>query len=374
MLSNLRAFLRSGNGHARDAGTPLKPADELIEAGGANAFLSQSMQQVEKTLAKERGDRTVPTNRANEAMLHDIARGGVPGEVAPLLFPVGLVTGDGTARLGRQGYVLQTEDGGVPVRYLADPLSVTLDATVTRWLDLLLRRSHATADLGVGFAGAVVPEKLTLLADLYPDPIVVPPPLVAALEGKMGEQIGLAGACDSLLPAFSADPAMKDIYRRIDPGLSPYGAWRLFQTLLARIGMSIGVNLNFADRRLVRPEAGDHFFDLPMFEELFQTDSTMVLRAAAGITAQPDPHGYDGWRLWRNEMAPFDKIIQIYGDPLIGIPEQGQCAPAWWFAAFFREVQISHLQRYDHGYTTDTRPAASIFLHSEEGLEGPPLS
>lgn len=371
MLSNFRSLFRPNPPPA----PPAPPVPAGAEGpGGANAFLAQSMQEVQATAATARGDRTIPTNRANENLLLAVKRGLVPAEVAPLLFPVGLVSGDGSVKLGREGFFLETESGTWPSRYLADPLSLTLEATVTRWLDLLLRRSHSMADLGVGFAGTILPSKLTLLADYFPETIVVPPPLMAALEVRVAEQIGLAGAIESVLPELRADPGMKHLYRRIDPGLTPYGAWRMFQIMLDRLGIPLTVNVNFAARKLVRPYLGDQFFDIPVFEEIDETDSVKVLRAASGVTAQPDPYGYEGWRLWHNDQAPIDRIIQVFGDPILGTPEQGQTAIAWWFATFFRELQLSHQQRYDHGYTTDKRPSAAIFVHTEEGIEGPPLS
>jgi len=376
MLSSFRAIFQSGTAKSRKNDEPLAPSDDVLEAGGANAFLAQGVQFVAPppTFGPGSEGRTTRTARGNEKLLLDLERAAIPAAVAPLLFPVGLVASDGSARLCYEGFVLPTEGGTVPARYFTDPYSLTLAATIARWRDLLLRRAHGAADLGVGFAGTVLPDKLSLLADYFPEPLVVPSPLMAGVDAVVAEQLGLASAAESVLPQFRADPAMKDLYRRIDPVLSPYGNWRLFQILIERLGLSAGIRINFAVRKLVRPNLGDRFFDIPMFEEIFETDSAVVLRAAAGITAQADPVGYDGWRYWRNEQAPINQVVMLYGDPLIGIPEQGQSALAWWFAGFFREVHVSHKNKYEHSYAMDMHPSSCIFVQTEEGLEGPPLA
>jgi len=376
MLSNFRSLFQSGTPKSRKIDEPPRPPGDVLEAGGANAFLAAGVQFVARpaTFGPSAEGRTTRVLRGNEQLLHELERAAIPAAVAPLLFPVGLVAADGSARLGYEGFVLPTEGGTVPARYHTDPNSLTLAASIARWRDLLVRRADGAADLGVGFAGTVLPDKLTLLADYFPEPFVAPSPLMAAVEAMMAEQIGLASAAESVLPRFRADAAMKDLYRRIDPGLSPYGNWRLFQILIERLGLSAGIGINFAVRKLVRPTVGDSFFDLPMFEEVFETDSAVVLRAAAGITPQPDPAGYEGWQFWRNDRAPINQVVMLYGNPLIGTPEQGQGAPAWWFAAFFREVHVSHKNKYHHGYAMDMHPTSCIFIETEEGLEAPPLA
>ncbi len=372
MLSNLKAFFKTNPHQDHTQGPP--PAAGVVDAGGANAFLAQAVQFVPPVVpfAPDDNGQTRRTNRANEALLHETAN--APVAVASLLFPVGLVAGDGAGRLGYEGFVLPTEGGAVPERYDVDPRSVTMHATVARWRDILLRRADSANQLMFGFAGTILPDKLTCLVELFPEPVVVPPPLIAALDAVVVEELGLASAVESVLPAFRADPRLKELYRRIDPGLTPYGTWRLFQIFVGRLGMSVGIGVNFTVRKLVRPLAGDGFFDVPMFEEIYETESAILLRAASGIEAQPDPLGYEGWRIWRNEQAPVDHVILLYGDPLIGLPEQGQTALAWWFATFFREVHISHKMRYDHGYAIDHPPFAAIFVHPEAAMEGPPLS
>ena len=376
MLSNFRSLFQSSAAKPIKSDLPPPNPDAVLEAGGANAFLAQSVQFVAPPPSFGPGTdgRTTRTTRANEKLLHELERAAIPAAVTPLLFPVGLVAGDGSARLGYDGFVLPTEGGTIPARYFSDPASLTLVATVSRWRDILIRRADGAADLGVGFAGTVVPDKLTVLADYFPEPIAVPSPLMAGVDVAVSEQLGLASAAESVLAKFRADPAVKDLYRRVDPGLSPYGNWRLFQHLIGRLGLSVGIGINFAVRKLERPEAGNHFFDVPLFEELYETDSAIVLRAAAGIAAQPDGTEYEGWRSWRNPAAPINQIIMLYGDPLLGTPEQGQCCLAWWFAAFFREVHVAHRNRYDHGYAMDKHPSATIYVHTEEGLEGPPLT
>ncbi len=372
MLSNLKAFFKTNPHQDHTQGPP--PAAGVVDAGGANAFLAQAVQFVPPVVpfAPDDNGQTRRTNRANEALLHETAN--APVAVASLLFPVWPVAGDGAGRLGYEGFVLPTEGGAVPERYDVDPRSVTMHATVARWRDILLRRADSANQLMFGFAGTILPDKLTCLVELFPEPVVVPPPLIAALDAVVVEELGLASAVESVLPAFRADPRLKELYRRIDPGLTPYGTWRLFQIFVGRLGMSVGIGVNFTVRKLVRPLAGDGFFDVPMFEEIYETESAILLRAASGIEAQPDPLGYEGWRIWRNEQAPVDHVILLYGDPLIGLPEQGQTALAWWFATFFREVHISHKMRYDHGYAIDHPPFAAIFVHPEAAMEGPPLS
>ncbi len=372
MLSNLRTIFKSNPAKSGSPQQATEPSAEVRQAGGANAFLAQIMPPPPASFGPGAGKHTTRTVRANERLMLEAER-PLPPAVAPLLFPVGLVTGDGSARFSREGFLLPIEAGKLPARYLADPHSLTLDATVARWRDLLIRRAHSLADAGVAFSGALLPDKLTLLADYFPEPIVVPPALMAGVELMIAGELGLAGAVDPILPLLRADPAMTEIYRRIDPGLTPYGNWQLFQILISRLGHAAGIKLNFSARKLVRPVAGDHFFDVPMFEEIHETDSAVVMRYASTVETLPAREGYDEWQSWRNEQAPIDQIIVLYGDPMLGSFELGQCALAWWFACFFREVRVSHMSKYDHSFVMDYPPDAAIFVITEEGIEGPPL-
>ncbi len=370
MVFNLKSLFQSPGSDLAEGTTPR----EVRQAGGANAFLAQSAQFITPSAETSRKDRTIPTLRQNEALLYEAEHGATPAVVSPLLFPVGLVAYDGSARLGYDGFMLPTDQGNPNERYFVDPNSITMAATVERWMDVLSRRGTTAAELGVRFAGAILPGKLTLLPETFPEPVVVPPPLTAALEARIEADAGIGAPFGSIIAALRADADYKNIYRKIDFSLTPYGNWRVFSLLASRLGMSFGIGLSFNLRRVVRSTVGDHFFDLPLFDEIGETDSPVVLRAAGGIAPLPQLPGWDSWRRWRNEQAPVDRVIHLYGDPLIGTPDQGQAALAWWFAAFFREVHVSSKIRYDHSYAIDVPPFAVVHVMSEEGLEGPPLS
>lgn len=372
MVFNLKSLFQAPGSDLAEA-QPVPPP-EVRQAGGANAFLAQSAQFITPEPPSGRKDRTVPTLRQNEALLYEAEHGATPAAISPLFFPVGLVAADGTARLGYEGFMLPTEQGSPAERYFTDPNSITMAATVERWVDVLGRRGTSAAGLGARFAGAIVPGKLTLLPEAFPEPVVVPAPLTAALEARIDADPAIGAAFGSIIATLRADPDYKNIYRKIDFSLTPYGNWRVFSLLASRLGMSFGIGLSFNLRRVTRAAVGDHFFDLPLFDEFGETDSPVVQRAASGIAAQPRLAGWDAWRSWRNEQAPVDRVIHLYGGEHIGTPDEGQAALAWWFAVFFREVHVSFNVRYDHSYAIDVPPFAVVHVMSEETLESPPLS
>ncbi|MCO6415372.1 hypothetical protein JYK14_04170 [Siccirubricoccus sp. KC 17139] len=274
--------------------------------------------------------------------------------VAWLPLPVGLVSGDGAAMLGRGGWLFLT---GGPNRVLdlyppmASPASVAED--VAKWAALCRARRTACAQRGIGFRQLIIPEKLSLLAERLPLAVETPSCLLAGLEAALG---GLEGDYLSGLAVLRQAPP-EAMFRRLDSHFTPEGAWRLAAAVAASLGLPpLELAPEFAPRgRLGGGDLTLRFFGVPMAEPLAEAEAVRLARPEVILDA-PAPGGahLGTRRAWRNPAAKGRGRLLVCGNSFAA--PDGQEGLCWWLAQYVEEVHFLWSPALDWEEVARVRP------------------
>ncbi|WP_149538359.1 alginate O-acetyltransferase AlgX-related protein [Siccirubricoccus phaeus] len=278
--------------------------------------------------------------------------------IAWLPLPVGLVSGDGAAMLGKGGWLFLT---GGPNRVLdlfppvASPASEA--ANVAAWATLCRARQEVCAQRRIGFRQLIIPEKLSLLPDYLPLAVETPSCLLAGLEAELA---GLGGAYLSgldLLREGGKEGRREAMYRRLDSHLSPEGAWRLAASVAASLGLP---PLDPAPEFLPRGRLGGgdltlRFFGVPMAEPVAEAEAAALARPELVLDA-PAPQGahLGTRRAWRNAAAKGGGRLLVCGNSFAA--PDGQEGLCWWLAQYVEEVHFLWSPALDWAEVERVRP------------------
>lgn len=282
---------------------------------------------------------------------------------SPIEVPLGHLSLDGTALVGRQGCLfLVGGSNSVLDQYLADPEHPALVEAAARWLDRVSERRAACDALGARFLQLVVPEKLGVVRDLFPWTIPAASPLLGRIEAAVSRAPGLARSYVSGLSVLGTlDLGSRcDSVRRIDSHLSCQGIVRILQATLDAMGVSLPRPPTQWKEVLVTGDLAERFFGVPLFETI-RLPADAFCDALSGGVALAEAHdppngGHVGTRyVWRNAAAPVPIKVVAFGNSYF---ERGGDAGAlsWWFARLFAEFHFVWDPRMDADYVAAEKP------------------
>jgi hypothetical protein len=277
--------------------------------------------------------------RANRVLATPAAPAGAA--VTPVLLPVGTMAGDGSALLGRDGFAFLT-GGSNKVAALYGRGSPDADTGFARrWIGLIRDRRAAAADAGARFLQVVMPEKQTLHPGAFPAPLLVPTPLLEAVEQ------GIAAAPD-LAPAYLSGRAVlahcppELVLRRLDTHLTPRGMFTVLGAIAERLGLVPPAPRRFAQPWLRAGDLSRRFLGVPLFETVLEAEELPGFAARAERVEQilPASGRHHGSReSWRNPAAPYDLHVLVFGVSCFGLAaHQGNLS--WWMARWFRRYDF----------------------------------
>jgi hypothetical protein len=302
--------------------------------------------------------------------LQDASR-PVEDRIAWLPLPVGLVSGDGAATLGRGGWLFLT-GGPNQVRRLYPPFADSTEVArlAAGWVALSRARQAECARRGIGFTQLVIPEKLSLLPDHLAEPIDTPTSLLATLQAPLAE----LGAAHVPALARLREGRREAMFRRLDTHLSPYGNWCMADAVCRALGLPPGPEPDFAPRgRLVGGDLVMRFFGVAMAEPVADADPATL---AAPLLAEdrPAPQGghLDTRRVWRNPAAERDEVLLVFGNSFA--EPHGPDGLCWWLAQRFREVRFVWSPAIDWAEVARVRPAHLLCQTVERYLPVLPAS
>jgi hypothetical protein len=220
------------------------------------------------------------------------------GLMSPLQVPVGQLSLDGTARVGRQGHLFLTRGSNA----LSDLYEDSADyGTVAEpqgklrdWLQVVEQRRLGCEQRGVRFLQTFVPEKLTALRALAPIPISGPTPLMQRVDEA------LAGAKDYL-----SGTAVLEAWQ--DPSVSPYfepdthfsvaGAQHFFRALVESLAPTLVPEVTAVPLRASHLRQGDlsSRFGLPIHATWVEPDEATAEKLGRDlVTLQRQPSASGG--------------------------------------------------------------------------------
>ncbi len=364
-------------------GEALRPEQEVQPPPALSALLPLLENLTPESLRKLRQDTTLSPQLARlldvlgTALSAPLALPGLEDSAHPpeqriswLPMPVGLVSGDGSTVVGREGWLFLV-DGPNAVRSLFPPLASPEQAAplVAKWAELCTTRQAGCVAQGIGFAQLVIPEKLSALERYLPQPLETPSCLLAGLLPLLTARLGQAHV--PALPLLRAVPGL-GVFRKLDSHLSPYGTWLLAEAVAVALGL---VPLPAPEFRMRgRLEGGDltqRFFGVDMHEPLAEADASLLAQPELVEDQPPGPGEHQGWRrVWRNPAAPRAETLLVFGNSFsVSDNQAGLC---WWLAQHFAEVRFLWSAALDWAEVARVRPAYVLCQTVERYLAHPP--
>jgi alginate O-acetyltransferase complex protein AlgJ len=207
------------------------------------------------------------------------------------------------------------------------------------WRDVVLRRRQEMRAMGLASATLVVPDKLAVYEERYPEALekVGPRPV---------ERLLSVPDLDVLYPLaeLRATATTEDVYLRTDTHLTFRGNELLFRSLLAPLGIESTGIPDFAAMPLVSyPISGDLGMKFePRIVSIVSEPNTLgsaeiVEDNRAEIEAVGGHIG--SRRIFRNEAAPDRRVAVLFGDSF-GFSAAYYQGISWFMAQVFREVHF----------------------------------
>jgi len=257
-------------------------------------------------------------------------------ELAAWGHPVGQRSDDGIAIVGRDGWLFLC--GGTNANLGQYVGEVQMEpGWLEGWRELLLRRDAELRALGVAAATIVVPDKLAVYEQQYPEPLekVGPRPV---------ERLLADGDLPLLYPLadLRAAAARERVYLRTDTHLTFRGNELLFASLRAPLGIEAAPDLTgLATRPYVA--AGDlgSKFEPPVVEVIDAPSTLHGARIAQdNREAIAATGGHIGTRrVYVNESAPDPRTAVLFGDSF-GFSAEHYQGISWFLGQVFRETHF----------------------------------
>jgi len=251
--------------------------------------------------------------------------------------PAGTRSEDGIAIVGREGWLFLC--GGTNANLGQYVGEVRMQrGWVKSWQQALRGREAEAAELGVATALLVVPDKLAVYEESYPEELrrVGPRPI---------ERLLAEGGLPIVYPLEelrSAAATGEEIYMRTDTHLTFRGNQRLASAAMAALGARDQPDLSALPLRSY-PISGDlgEKFDPPIVGVVNEPgslhDAEIVEDNRAEIAAVG---GHIGTRrVFRNERAPDRRVAVLFGDSF-GFSGANYQGVSWFMAQTFREVHF----------------------------------
>lgn len=283
-------------------------------------------------------------------------------ELAAWGHPVGQRSDDGIAIVGREGWLFLC--GGTNANLGQYVGAVQMEpGWLERWREVLLGRERELRALGLAAATIVVPDKLAVYEQHYPEPLEKAGP-------RPVERLLADGDLPLLYPlAELREAAERDlVYLRTDTHLTFRGNELLFAALREPLGIEAAPDLTgLATRPYVA--AGDlgSKFD-PAVVEVIDAPSTLhgARIAEDNREAIAATGGHVGTRrVYVNERAPDARTAVLFGDSF-GFSAEHYQGLSWFLGQVFRETHFLWTPfGWDPGYVRATGAEVVVIQGAE---------
>ena len=210
------------------------------------------------------------------------------------------------------------------------------DGWEERWLSLLAAQEESAQRAGVKTVGLVVPDKLAVYPDEFPEAIG---------DGQMRPVLRLLGrGADLLYPAdeLRAARGSGESYLRTDSHVTLRGAKAIYDSVLSALGLSASLPLDDRDctNVLMGGDLGAKFNPVPveLASVLTATELDFTFDNSGPVLALGGHIGVR--RVIRNENAPRPETVVIFGDSYSYLDPHVQSNLGGLFARDFREVHF----------------------------------
>jgi hypothetical protein len=282
------------------------------------------------------------------------------GEATRVYLRQGMTTLDGSALLGRNGHVFLI-GGTNHVRRLYTPGETDEHRNQSQlWIDLFSARRHKMRESGIKYLQLVIPEKISLLPELFPEALTAPSPFLRLIEKGFKSPAYL-----STYDLFRNSPQRTDLFVRVDTHLSEKGAFLLFKTLVEKLGFTGPEEPLFHEAGdFFAGDLSDRFFGEPLLNKRTRVSGSQVDALSASVQLIDNLDPADGRqtgtvRVWRNPRAPIQETLVAFGNSFFERGNEPRQL-SWWFSRYFREFHFVWEPRLVAEYVEKVRPNTVI--------------
>lgn len=275
-----------------------------------------------------------------------------------LPFPVGYRSPDDSAILGRDGTVFLI-GGSNNVIGQYSPDCDDAEQIGPRWLDMIVQRKRQLADLGAKYIHIFIPEKISTLPDLFPSEISTPTRLITFIENNILE----TDAASSVMSGFKIlieHPNRNLCYSKLDSHLSPTGTFEIFRAILREKFRFEVPDYEFSFGRKKLGDMAHRMTGYYTPETSYEIDTSILPEFTKHAVLQKElipEQGLKGiTQVWRNESAPIDARVVVFGNSYFSFERNGQSGLSWWFARYFKEFHFIWTNEVEFDYVESTRP------------------
>lgn len=292
-----------------------------------------------------------------------------PGSISNVAFKTGIVSSDRAAMLGQDGHFFLIEGNNNVSELFGRPYgSASAENLSVSWTQLIKERARFIGSLGGEFIQIIIPEKLSVMRELFDGRMSSPSATLAALELALARAIPEANYISGLA-AFSRLP-FGTSFRKTDSHLTPVGAFSIFREICAKLGATIYESVLFDVPILTGGDLGKRFFGYDLHEVCYAAKEP-IFKSGSIMTASHTPPngGHIGTRqIFYNEQAPIRKKLIMFGNSFSGTNAfQGQIS--YWLAIWFREYHFIFEPGLDADYVLAEKPDVVICQTIERFLE-----
>jgi hypothetical protein len=309
------------------------PGDVAVsmQSGSLRAFLNDVLAS-EEYAARIAGRKKSEETRARGSFLNCWIEGW-----ERFARPSGDVSPDGVVIVGESGHLFIYGGTNDNVATHRGEIEMTAE-WLEEWRTLATERLGHAQRTGRRLVSVIVPEKLAVYADRYPQDLTAsgPRPVLRLLdEGTLPLVYPVEGLRDARNDG--------DTYMLTDSHLTPRGNLILAAATVSELGVSPALLPGVEDSAASYLAAGDLglHFDPPLLE---------VIRPMAGASRAAVVS--DNWaevsrvgghigtmRVFRREDAPDERTVVVFGDSY-GFGDSAYQGLSWWLAQIFREVHF----------------------------------
>jgi len=312
------------------AATP-EDVEQWMRIGSLRAFLDGVL------ASEEYAERIAKRKMAEEARAHGSFLNCWIEGWERFARPPGDLSPDGVVIIGESGHLFIYGGYNDNVATHRGEIEMAAD-WLEEWRTLVAERLNQAQRSGRRFVSVVVPEKLAVYADCFPQNLTPrgPRPVLRLLD---------EGALPLVYPMEALRDARNggDTYLLVNSHLTARGNRILAEATLSELGVSPALLPEAEDTAAPHLSAGDlgSHFDPPLLE---------VIRPMAGASRASVVSdnleevsrigGHIGTiRVFRYEDAPDERTVVVFGDSY-GVGDGDYQGLSWWLAQIFREVHF----------------------------------
>lgn len=311
-----------------------EPSDEEIQAQLATMPDLDSLLRV--ALESEEYAERLRRRGMNAAQTPPVANIFHP-DLAEWGLKPGTRSADEIAIVGREGWLFLCGGTNANLEQYVGEAQMEPD-WLTKWQEAVRRRDAVARELGLATALLVVPDKLAVYEEHYPEELrrVGSRPVERLLADA---ELSISYPLDDLRAAAASG---EEVYMRTDTHLTFRGNQLLAASVMGALGVQIQPDLSAVPLRAY-PVSGDlgAKFDPPIVGIVREPgslgDARIVEDNRAEIAAVD---GHIGTRrVFRNEAAPDSRVAVVFGDSF-GFSAPNYQGVSWFMAQVFREVHF----------------------------------